>query len=252
MNDLNQKLGVGPRKEKEAEPVVEEAKPLEDARKSRARGPQRRAPAKSPAAADKPLGFSLSSPRALWTIDDTDELNVASSDAPSPETSKVENAPAAVEAPSEKAEQIGTSTSADTPLPPSIETTDHAESTSHVEAEDVPPQQATALAANSAGEYLDPGLGTPLTEKSNPLSHRPSEEEVTDLSKRTTASSSAASGPELEREDPDPNLDAIPVSQQTTASTDEERAPLEKVPTREPGADRLAEGEPGKASAEEV
>jgi hypothetical protein len=52
MNDLNQKLGLGPPKEKEPEPepVIEEVKPLEDARKGRARGPQRRAPAKSPAA----------------------------------------------------------------------------------------------------------------------------------------------------------------------------------------------------------
>jgi len=177
---------------------------------------------------------------------------VASPDAPSSETSKAENAPAAVDPTSETAGQIESPTSAQTPLPPAIETTDHAESAAQVEAKDVPAPQATELATNSAGEYLDPGLGTPLTEKSNPLSHQPSEEEVTGLSKRTTASSDEASGPELEREDPDTNPDVIPASRQTTASADEEPVPLEKVPTREPGADRMTEGEPGKASAEEV
>ncbi|KAF2133461.1 hypothetical protein P153DRAFT_393281 [Dothidotthia symphoricarpi CBS 119687] len=54
MKDLNSKLGLGPQvpKVKEPEPEEEEpAQPLTDARKSRAKGPQRRKPAASPAPA---------------------------------------------------------------------------------------------------------------------------------------------------------------------------------------------------------
>lgn len=55
LNDLNSKLGLGPQapKVKEPEPEVEAepAAPLQDARKSRAKGPQRRKPAASPAPA---------------------------------------------------------------------------------------------------------------------------------------------------------------------------------------------------------
>ena len=80
MSDLNKKLGLGPPKEKEPEPEVE-AKPLEDARKSRARGPQRRAPAKSPAADSRAVpSFSMFSARSLWQIDESDELNTVIED----------------------------------------------------------------------------------------------------------------------------------------------------------------------------
>jgi len=54
MNDLNQRLRLGPQAPKKVEPAAEEEPveekekaPLADARKGRARGPQRRAPAKS-------------------------------------------------------------------------------------------------------------------------------------------------------------------------------------------------------------
>merc|ERR1712000_751192 len=97
MNDLNQKLGLGPPKEKEKEPEpAEESKPLEDARKGRARGPQRKAPAKSPAAAAKPMGFAMSLPRSLWSIDEGDDLTVSSYDTSVPESTSVEELPAAV------------------------------------------------------------------------------------------------------------------------------------------------------------
>ncbi|KAL1610359.1 hypothetical protein SLS60_002025 [Paraconiothyrium brasiliense] len=51
LKDLNSKLGLGPPKVKEPEAEKEEEppKPLEDARKGRAKGPQRRKPTKSPA-----------------------------------------------------------------------------------------------------------------------------------------------------------------------------------------------------------
>ncbi|CAI6340559.1 unnamed protein product [Periconia digitata] len=55
MKDLNSKLGLGPPKVKEPEPEEEKeqepAKPLSDARKGRAKGPQRRKPTASPAPA---------------------------------------------------------------------------------------------------------------------------------------------------------------------------------------------------------
>ncbi|GAB0136524.1 hypothetical protein EsDP_00004823 [Epichloe bromicola] len=81
MSDLNKRLQLGPQGVKKDEPkeeeVVEEQEkaPLADARKGRARGPQRRAPARSPAAApssetDKGapvLSFSL--PQTVWSVD---------------------------------------------------------------------------------------------------------------------------------------------------------------------------------------
>jgi hypothetical protein len=82
MSDLNKKLGLGPQAPKKEEPAAEEAAaeekekvPLSDARKGRARGPQRRAPAKSPspaaALAEEPPKFSLaiSVPYTVFEID---------------------------------------------------------------------------------------------------------------------------------------------------------------------------------------
>ncbi len=271
LSDLNQKLGLGPPKEKEPEPepVVEDAKPLEDARKGRARGPQRRAPAKSPAAPIKSRGFAMFAPRSLWTIDEG-ELNVTSTDkAPIPE---VDDVPEVVFS-EKQAEQIESSTAADAPLPPTIDTTDHAESEEMKNDADeisVPGAfpGADGVASNSA-ELEPPTLGTPTQEKSNPLSiassrNESSEKQVSEeiedkegeeisLSQRTTESSGQASGPELEREQPNPSTDAIPISKQTTASSHGDTAPLEKSPSvEEPRVLRLPEGEPGKESMEQV
>lgn len=271
MNDLNQKLGLGPPKEKEPEPIVEEpAKPLEDARKGRARGPQRRAPARSPAATAPPpaksMGFSMVSPRSLWTIDDVDELNVSSQGA-APAT-KVEAVEKAILSDT-KAEQLENSTVADAPLPPTIDTMDYAGNieSSH---EKVEPSAAN-LTSDESGEVVvpEPSPGTPTQEKSNPLSVAASrnhsgdvDEDAADnedggvgLSQRTTLSSGQASGPELAREDPDPSTDAIPASRQTTASSKAETAPLEKIPSVEEQRtlqNMLPEGEPGKESVEQV
>lgn len=260
MNDLNQKLGLGPPKEKEAE-TAEETKPLEDARKGRARGPQRRAPAKSPAAPiAKSAGLSMSIPRALWTIDDTDELNVTSSESTEPASFKLEDAPTVAGISDQKAEQIENSTPADAPLPPTIEATDHTEEGKEreaAEANDEPAPLATRIATNTAGELVEPTLGTPTQERSNPLSKTNSSEPENEegrLSQRTTASSAQASGPELEREHLDLNIDASPVSKQPTASTDEDIVSSGKSPSVESKtlAAGIPEGEPGKASAEQV
>lgn len=83
MADLNKRLQLGPQVQKHEEPAKEEEPPVEqekaplvDARKGRARGPQRRAPAKSPvppatsAAPEKEVvSFSFSTPISFFSID---------------------------------------------------------------------------------------------------------------------------------------------------------------------------------------
>ena len=92
MSELNKKLGVGPQAPKKEELVTEEVveekdkTPLTDARKGRARGPTRRAPAKSPtpvteSATTMPsttaLGFSK--PTTMWHIHPDDGMARVSS-----------------------------------------------------------------------------------------------------------------------------------------------------------------------------
>jgi len=87
MSDLNKRLQLGPQAPKKEEPaaeVVEEEKekaPLSDARKGRARGPVRRAPAKSPAPATElatattaTTTLDFSKPTMLWYIDPDDGI----------------------------------------------------------------------------------------------------------------------------------------------------------------------------------
>lgn len=86
MSDLNKKLGLGPQAPKKEDPPTAEEEnagepkekvPLSDARKGRARGPQRRAPAKSrsPAAAPKEeagvdkVALAFSVPSTVFEID---------------------------------------------------------------------------------------------------------------------------------------------------------------------------------------
>ncbi|KAL1897790.1 hypothetical protein Cpir12675_002216 [Ceratocystis pirilliformis] len=85
MSDLNRRLQIGPQVPKKEEPAAPasveavpetEKAPLADARKGRARGPQRRAPAKATAPVaslgveDVPvLEFSISKPQMLWSIE---------------------------------------------------------------------------------------------------------------------------------------------------------------------------------------
>ena len=90
MMDLNKRLQLGPQAPKKEEPVaemVEEEKekgPLADARKGRARGPARRAPAKSPAPANsvavtdkQTVTCGLCEPSTLWQIDPDRDLLVS-------------------------------------------------------------------------------------------------------------------------------------------------------------------------------
>ncbi|PHH60463.1 hypothetical protein CDD81_1638 [Ophiocordyceps australis] len=82
MSDLNKRLQIGPQAPKkeplvEEEAEAEEKAPLSDARKGRARGPQRRAPARTAATAavSASMGapaLKMSAPLTLWTIDPDD------------------------------------------------------------------------------------------------------------------------------------------------------------------------------------
>ncbi|KAI0377746.1 altered inheritance of mitochondria protein 21 [Hypomontagnella monticulosa] len=92
MSDLNNRLRLGPQAPKKEDPVAQEAAeekekaPLSDARKGRARGPQRRAPTKAsspsglesgppPASNGKPV-LSFSMTRTLFSIDEEGTMTV--------------------------------------------------------------------------------------------------------------------------------------------------------------------------------
>jgi hypothetical protein len=270
MNDLNQKLGLGPPKEKEKEPEPEvEAKPLEDARKGRARGPQRRAPAKSPVAAPAASAatFSFSRPSSLWHIDDGGLLTVGSVEAlqealsAQAEEAKPEGDQPPVTLSSEKVEQMDHATIADAPLPPSIDTESKAEQ-EHPRADDAPESMAPLIATNTAGDFPDPTLGTPDLEKSNPLSNFTTATTVPDepMSQPSTESSEGIAKHPIEREDPDPATDAIPASKQTTASSASGAASADGLerfkPTPSqvlnPPVEKIAEEEPVELRNEQV
>ncbi|KAI1500886.1 altered inheritance of mitochondria protein 21 [Biscogniauxia marginata] len=94
MSDLNNRLRLGPQAPKKEEPPAEEAHeekpkaPLSDARKGRARGPQRRAPTKTSSQSTEtsaaPPAFSnnskpiltFSMTRTLWSIDEEGTMTV--------------------------------------------------------------------------------------------------------------------------------------------------------------------------------
>ncbi|KAF4333099.1 hypothetical protein FBEOM_13099 [Fusarium beomiforme] len=106
MSDLNKRLKLGPQAPKKEDPKPQEElaeekekAPLSDARKGRARGPQRRAPAKSPAAApavqSSGPSLSFSIPQTLWSIDPEGSLSVSGEQTPvsepEPEMEKTEH-----------------------------------------------------------------------------------------------------------------------------------------------------------------
>ncbi|PNY25450.1 Uncharacterized protein TCAP_04605 [Tolypocladium capitatum] len=121
MSDLNKRLQLGPqapKKEdvaKEEETVEEKEKtPLSDARKSRARGPQRRAPAKSPAlvvaAGNAPaLTLTFFAPHTSWAIDpDYGDVAVSAETEAAPESETKAEVPHSTIL--EKAQERGEST----------------------------------------------------------------------------------------------------------------------------------------------
>lgn len=119
MNDLNQRLRLGPQAPKKEEPAAEEEPaeekekaPLVDARKGRARGPQRRAPAKSasPAPAAGPVQTSgpkliLSQVVTAFEIDpDEDEIIIGSKSKPADDESSAKK-PVSSDSTGEKKEE---------------------------------------------------------------------------------------------------------------------------------------------------
>jgi hypothetical protein len=125
MNDLNKKLGLGPvapkKEESREEPQAEEEKaPLADARKGRAKGPQRRKPGVSPSGAaeeekkvSKPAAvrFAISRPMTIWDVDESGELSMGSTSVEAPkveEPAKVASDETAASSSSKKTTTTGT------------------------------------------------------------------------------------------------------------------------------------------------
>lgn len=240
MSDLNKKLGLGPRKEKEKEPEPEDVKPLEDARKSRARGPQRRAPPKASEQKSIPQ-FSIFMARPLWQIDEADEL-----------VTIIEAKP-----------QVSSATSIQ----------DHASET-QTKAElaerpgDAPPSLASGLATNTAGEPADPlpsgnsdGELTRKTtastidgeslerEEADPQSH------VLEASRQTTATDSEKAEEELEKvptKEPEVKAEDEPIKvrhEQVNAAAPErmqesiKKGTIEKDPSVKPKTEGRSQGD---------
>ena len=177
MSDLNQRLKIGPQVHKKEEPSEKEAPeekekvPLSDARKGRARGPQRRAPAKSPAPpaeAAKPSGpvLSFSMPQSSWSIDpeegrlavDGEEGEVPEQKSPVEEVSaekeeepeEREEQPAEPESKPEPAEPVEPSKSDD-----KVEDAEApAEASEEAETAEEPEREEKTLVANMAGESV--------------------------------------------------------------------------------------------------
>jgi hypothetical protein len=167
MSDLNKKLGLGPQAPKKEDPPAEEEKvsepkekvPLSDARKGRARGPQRRAPAKSrsPAAAPseeepKKVSFSFSVPSTVFEIDpEAGDVSVGGSSSiveKAPVVSAIaEHEPANPEVKEEKNEEETVDKS------PEVEAEVPAVSSEEKE-DEAPAEETKSLATNMAGEPL--------------------------------------------------------------------------------------------------
>ncbi|KAM5348739.1 hypothetical protein ACJ41O_008562 [Fusarium nematophilum] len=187
MSDLNKRLQLGPHAPKKEEPKPQEdlseekeKAPLSDARKGRARGPQRRAPARSPAApVSEPvesvpsLTLTFSVPQTLWAIDPEGSLEVSGeSYSPTPDESpvpeqetKVEEIEEPVEAPApsvpEESEAKSEAVEVPTDPNPATDEPKPTEEPAQAPAQDADkPEEKEAvkeektLAANTAGESI--------------------------------------------------------------------------------------------------
>lgn len=126
MSDLNKKLGLGPvapKKEEVPQAAEEEKAPLADARKGRAKGPQRRKPGAAPAPVEEEK--KVSKPRfaistmTIWEVDESGELNMGGNKAeakaePEPAVPAPAPAPAPALTGSAGDEPVASSTSEDT------------------------------------------------------------------------------------------------------------------------------------------
>ncbi|KAF9876038.1 hypothetical protein CkaCkLH20_06484 [Colletotrichum karsti] len=175
MSDLNKRLQLGPHVPKKEEPpaadMVEEKEkaPLSDARKGRARGPQRRAPAKAatPVAEVKSSAPTLSfSPlRVCWSIGDSGSLEVDDGSVPEAkeavpeventpsEPKKIEESVAPAVAETETKTEVSSTeeTISNEPVEEKAEAKVEAPVTQDVKIEP-PKEEVKTLAANMAGE----------------------------------------------------------------------------------------------------
>ena len=167
MNDLNQRLRLGPQAPKKEEPAAEESveeekekAPLSDARKGRARGPQRRAPAKSaspapPVAEPEQPKFVFSQAVTFFEVD-PEEGDITTGGKPTADTEIAEESKEeikeAVEEPKEAEEE-----------PKEVERESKEEPGAEIEkAEETKPEEKTedtkveaqTLVTNTAGEPI--------------------------------------------------------------------------------------------------
>lgn len=177
MNDLNNRLKIGPQptKTKEVEPegADEEAEkaPLADARKSRAKGPARRKPA---AAVDSdsraPSAFSFSMTRHMWSIDENDELQaIAEAEEPTaPAADKLEQVLSANEAVNTEEPPLAEPPAADDAAPelpklrkPSVTLAEGARVA--LEQSSSSPEEKKSVAAKLEAELAEVGAGPAIT-----------------------------------------------------------------------------------------
>ncbi|KAG8169899.1 hypothetical protein KVR01_000644 [Diaporthe batatas] len=177
MSDLNKKLGLGPRisqpKEESKDEAPEEPKekvPLSDARKGRARGPQRRAPAAAAAAApaesaSKKPKLTFSTTVTVWSLDPESEGTIQIGGL-SPAEEKKEHIAPVVEIPVDKSVAPVVEASADDkPVAQEVGSSAKSESEPKLEEttgevvdaqnEEEPTVKKEVLATNMAGESVE-------------------------------------------------------------------------------------------------
>ncbi|KAI1325938.1 altered inheritance of mitochondria protein 21 [Xylariaceae sp. FL0255] len=169
---LNDRLRLGPQAPKKEAPVTEEPPeekekaPLSDARKGRARGPQRRAPTKSsspgvvdkstppPVASNGSAVLSFSMTRTLWSIDEEGTMTVdhfgTEKKQPEPKVEEVLPEEPIKEVKTEEiqvADEEPQPEAAEVPEPPELEQTEVEEPPATIE-------ETRTLATNTAGESI--------------------------------------------------------------------------------------------------
>lgn len=178
MSDLNKRLQLGPQAPKKEEPVAadlteeKEQAPLADARKGRARGPQRRAPTKSSGAGSgdkstppstshgKPvLSFSIT--HTLWSIDEEGtmvinpeekEQDVSTVTEVAPESPVEEAEPKTIQSP--LASKASESSDVKTEQAPATEAQLEQKSSTQTASDATVQSETKTLATNTAGESI--------------------------------------------------------------------------------------------------
>ena len=149
MSDLNKRLQVGPKaveKEAEPEPDVEKAL-LNDARKGRARGPQRRKPAASPGVDISSAPSSQLAIAPAWSVFEVGDDNELAVHVHKREPMD--------------AKEVTTGSSPTPASPPAAPAAEEVPPVTKAEVESQPRSMASSLATNTAGEPTDPSAQPP-------------------------------------------------------------------------------------------